>query len=114
MRIFQLFAGGALLIAGSLAATAQVVQYDWAARSLQSYPTNITQTSSAQVQVHNVNDIVGYSYTVASSCTSNPVTPFETIAGLLPTTALSPNKAPDACSTTLDSANLALSNAAKK
>ena len=115
MRLYRLSASIAMFLGILAPAYAQIVQFDWAARSLQSFPTNITQTTFAQVKVHNINDIVGYSYTVVSSCAPNQATPFETIAGLLPTGTPQSNKAlGDPCPTAVDSANAALSSAAQK
>src|SRR5579864_6666347 len=108
MRISVLAIWITFVVAYHSQACSQTVDYDWAARSLQDYPTNITQTRSAAVRVHNVNDVL-YSYTVKSECTQNQADPFGSIAGLLPASNVPPKPlSPSECQKALDAARAAV------
>lgn len=117
MQVSRLALAIALTVGCPCTLFAQIVDYDWAARSLQDYPTNITQTRSASVRVHNVNDVL-YSYTVKSECTQNQTDPFGSIVGLLPATSPPPQAdlgpAPSACQKALAAAQAAVPLVAPK
>jgi Abnormal spindle-like microcephaly-assoc'd, ASPM-SPD-2-Hydin len=103
-----------LVVGSSLAANAQTIDYDWAARSLGQFPTNISQTRSATVHVHHVNDIL-YSYTVKVECTQTQSDPFGSIVGLFPGQA-KPSGAPPAspCDQAISDAQAAIAAAQSK
>jgi Abnormal spindle-like microcephaly-assoc'd, ASPM-SPD-2-Hydin len=105
----------ALMVICSTISVGQTVEYDWSARSLGSYPTNITQTRSATVTLHNVNDVL-FSYTVKSECTQNQSDPFGSIVGLLGTGSQSKTKegAPTACDKAIADGQTAISTARSK
>ncbi len=114
MRVGFLVSSVMLVFGSSSIANAQTVDYDWAARSLGQYPTNITQTRSVAVQLHHVNDIL-YSYTVKSECTQTQSDPFGSIVGVFGPQA-KPQFAPpaSACDTAISAAQDAISAAQAK
>ena len=90
-------------------AEGQTVEYDWASRSLQSWPHNVVQTGSATVTVHNVNDLL-YQYTVKADCTQNQANPSDLIGQFLPQVPTKAADAVDACATNVNAATTAIDN----